>query len=92
MAAFRVRNGYVVHLPDGKCLEEGEVFEPSPEIMDYQGWKVEPVPVEKPQAEAEKLQEEAPVEPENKAPEVEDKAPKGAPKDRAVKSEGTKTK
>ena len=81
----------MVHLPDGKCLEEGEVFEPSPEIMDYQGWKVEPVPVEKPTTEPEKPQEDA-VAPENKAPEAQEKGLKGAPKDRAVKSEAAKTK
>ena len=92
MAAYRVRNGYVVHLPDSKCLEEGEVFEPSPEVLENQGWKVEPVPAAGPPVEPEKPQEEAPVEPEHKAPEAEEKAPKGPPKDRAVKSEGAKTK
>ncbi len=43
MALYRVREGYVVHLENGKELSPGEIFEPAPEVLDSQGWKIEPV-------------------------------------------------
>ncbi len=43
MALYRVREGYVVHLENSKTLSPGEIFEPSQEVLDSQGWKIEPV-------------------------------------------------
>ncbi len=43
MGLYRVREGYVVHLENSKTLSPGEVFEPSQEVLDSQGWKIEPV-------------------------------------------------
>jgi hypothetical protein len=43
MALYRVREGYVVHLGKSKALSPGTVFEPDQEVLDAQGWKIEPV-------------------------------------------------
>ncbi len=43
MSLYQVREGYVVHLENGKKLSPGEVFEPSQDVLDSQGWKIEPV-------------------------------------------------
>ncbi len=43
MGLYQVREGYVVHLENGKKLSPGEVFEPSQEVLDSQAWKIEPV-------------------------------------------------
>ncbi len=51
MSLYRVREGYVVHLENGKKLSPGEVFEPSLEVLDSQGWKIEPVKEAEPVAE-----------------------------------------
>lgn len=40
MAKYRVRNGYVVHIPGGRSLGPGEEFEPEPDILADQGWKL----------------------------------------------------
>lgn len=79
MALYRVREGYVVHLENSKTLSPGTVFEPDQEVLDSQGWKIEPA------REAPPVQEKEPEKPETK--EV-----TGAPQDRAMKKEGVKTK
>ncbi len=43
MGLYRVREGYVVHLENGRKLSPGEVFELSQEVLESQGWKIEPV-------------------------------------------------
>jgi hypothetical protein len=43
MALYRVREGYVVHLENSKTLFPGDIFEPDQEILNSQGWKIEPV-------------------------------------------------
>ncbi len=43
MALYRVREGYVVHLENSKTLSPGAVFEPDQDVLDSQGWKIEPV-------------------------------------------------
>jgi len=70
MALYRVREGYVVHLENSKTLSPGAVFEPNQEVLDNQGWKIEPV------------KEAEPV-PEKPKPETRDvEAP---PRDRMIK-------
>ncbi len=51
MSLYRVREGYVVHLENGKKLSPGAVFEPAQEVLDSQGWKIEPVKEAEPVAE-----------------------------------------
>ena len=51
MALYRVREGYVVHLENSKTLSPGEIFEPDQEVLDSQGWKIEPVKEAEPVAE-----------------------------------------
>ena len=51
MALYRVREGYVVYLENSKTLSPGEVFEPDQEVLDSQGWKIEPVKEAEPVAE-----------------------------------------
>jgi hypothetical protein len=53
MAKYLVRNGYVVHFPGGKSLGPGEVFEPTPDILANQGWKLTPIVEGKPPEEVE---------------------------------------
>jgi hypothetical protein len=78
MALYRVREGYVVHLPGTRqTLSPGEVFEPSPEVLTKQSWKIEPV------------QETEPVKEE---PKPETKEVKKPPRDRAIKPGETVTK
>ncbi|MHB9075257.1 MAG: hypothetical protein ACYC6G_17255 [Desulfobaccales bacterium] len=43
MALHRVREGYVVFLENGRILTPGTRFEPSREVLENQGWKIEPV-------------------------------------------------
>ncbi len=43
MGLYQVREGYVVHLENGRKLSPGEVFELSQEVLESQGWKIEPV-------------------------------------------------
>jgi hypothetical protein len=43
MALQRVREGYVVFLENGRTLTPGTVFEPSREVLESQGWKIESV-------------------------------------------------
>lgn len=40
---YQVRPGYVVHLGPRQTLGPGEVFEPSPDVLAGQAWKLEPV-------------------------------------------------
>ncbi len=54
MALYRVREGYVVHLENSKTLSPGEIFEPDQEVLDSQGWKIEPVKETEPVAEQSK--------------------------------------
>lgn len=51
MSLYRVREGYVVHLENGKKLSPGAVFEPAQEVLDSQGWKIEPLKEAEPVAE-----------------------------------------
>ncbi len=51
MGLYQVREGYVVHLENGKKLSSGEVFEPDQEVLESQGWKIEPVKEAEPVAE-----------------------------------------
>ncbi len=51
MALYRVREGYVVHLENSKTMSPGEVFEPDQEVLENQGWKIEPVKEAEPVAE-----------------------------------------
>jgi hypothetical protein len=43
MGLYRVREGYVVHLGNSKTLSPGAIFEPDQEVLESQGWKIEPV-------------------------------------------------
>lgn len=43
MSTYRVREGYVVHFEGGRTLSAGETFEPSPDVLARQSWKIEPV-------------------------------------------------
>ncbi len=52
--AHRVRFDYVVH-EDGRAFHPGEVFEPSPETLENQGYKLDPVTPE-PAAKTQKIQ------------------------------------
>lgn len=61
MALYRVREGYVVHLGNSKILSPGAIFEASQEVLEGQGWKIEPVKeaevvAEKPQAETREME------------------------------------
>jgi hypothetical protein len=51
MALYQVREGYVVHLENGKKLSPGDVFDPGQEVLDSQGWKIERVKEVEPVAE-----------------------------------------
>ena len=48
MATYRVKSGYCLHLPNQVMKQSGEEAELNgdleKDIMDNQGWKVEPVP------------------------------------------------
>jgi len=70
MALYRVREGYVVHLENSKTLSPGEIFEPDQEVLDSQGWKIEPV------KEAESVAEQ---------PKTTTKDVEASPKDRMIK-------
>ena len=83
MAMHRVRHDYTVHLGPGKTLGPGEVFEPSPEVLEKQGYKLDRLPDPEPETKA-----EAKAEPEK--PEAREVSK--APKDRAVKAGETGTK
>jgi hypothetical protein len=82
MALHRVRHDYTVHLGPGRTLGPGEVFEPSAEVLEKQGYKLDLVQEEAPKPEAEKA--------EGKGPEAKDVS--RPPKDRAVKAGETETK
>jgi hypothetical protein len=51
MGLYRVREGYVVHLGNSKTLSPGAIFEPGQEVLENQGWKIEPVKEADPVAE-----------------------------------------
>jgi hypothetical protein len=51
MGLYRVREGYVVHLGNSKTLSPGAIFEPGQEVLEGQGWKIEPVKEADPVAE-----------------------------------------
>jgi hypothetical protein len=79
---YQVRNGYAVHSPDGKVYEEGEIFEPSEQVLADQSWKIEPV-----------KEEEAPAEDADSKLEPEEaKEVPEPPQDRAIKKNGAQTK
>jgi len=80
---YRVRDAYVVHLGKGNVVKGGEVFEPTPKVLEEQGWKIEPVNGE-PKPDKTKGPDPAPA-PETK--EVPD-----PPKDRAMKKDEAQTK
>jgi hypothetical protein len=80
---YRVRDDYVVHLGKGNVLKAGEVFEPTPKVLEEQGWKLEPVNGE-PQAGNTKAPDPAPVPETKEVPEP--------PKDRAMKKDEAQTK
>ncbi len=54
MSLYQVREGYVVHLENGKKLSPGDLFEPGQEVLENQGWKIEPVKEAEPVAEQSK--------------------------------------
>jgi hypothetical protein len=80
---YRVRDDYVVHLGKGNVLKSGEVFEPTPKVLEEQGWKLEPVNGEAP---AGKGKDPDPA----LAPET--KEVPEPPKDRAMKKDEAQTK
>jgi len=80
---YRVRDCYVVHLGKGNVLKSGEVFDPSPKVLEEQGWKIEPVGDEPHQAKGDKL---------DPASKPETKEVPEPPKDRAVKKDEAQTK
>jgi len=87
MASYRVREGYVVILGVGRSLPPGTIFEPSPEILANQSWKIERLPdsmAKAVQAQQQKNQEaiEAAMQEQEKQ---ETKEVPGAPQDRLIK-------
>ncbi len=80
---YRVRDEYVVHLGKGNVVKGGEVFEPTPKVLEEQGWKIEPVG-EEPQAG--KSDKPDPI----TKPEI--KEVPEPPKDRALKKDEAQTK
>jgi len=80
---YRVRNDYVVHLGKGNVVKSGEVFEPTPKVLEEQGWKLEPVNGEQPPA---KTNGPGPA----SSPET--KEVPEPPKDRAMKKDEAQTK
>jgi hypothetical protein len=80
---YRVRDNYVVHLGKGNVLKSGEVFEPTPKVLEEQGWKLEPVNGEAPTAKAKEP---------DPAPAPETKEVPEPPKDRAMKKDEGQTK
>jgi len=80
---YRVRDDYVVHLGKGNVLKAGEVFEPTPKVLEEQGWKLEPVNGE---PQPGKANGPDPV----LAPET--KEVPEPPKDRAIKKDEAQTK
>jgi hypothetical protein len=83
MALHRVRHDYTVHLGPGRTLGPGEVFEPTTEVLEKQGYKLDRLPDPEPETKA-----EAQAEPEKSETR---EVPK-APKDRAVKAGEAETK
>jgi hypothetical protein len=75
MELYRVREGYVVHLGNSKTLSPGALFEPEQEVLDSQGWKIEPV------KEAEAVAE---------TPQPETRKVESSPQDRMVKKSPVK--
>ncbi len=84
MALHRVRHDYTVHLGPGRTLGPGEVFEPSAEVLEKQGYKLDRLP--EPEPEKEKKSEV------RLAPEPATKEVPKPPKDRAIKAGETETK
>lgn len=82
MALHRVRHDYTVHLGPGRTLGPGEVFEPSSEVLEKQGYKLDLVREKAPAPSAEKAI----------APGPESKDVSKSPKDRAIKASETETK
>jgi hypothetical protein len=80
---YRVRNDYVVHLGKGNVVKSGEVFEPTPKVLEEQGWKLEPVNGEKPPVKSKEP---------DLAPAPETKEVPEPPKDRAMKKDEAQTK
>jgi len=80
---YRVRDEYVVHLGKGNVLKAGEVFEPTPKVLEEQGWKIEPVNGE-PQPGKTKGPDPAPTPETKEVPEP--------PKDRTMKKDEAQTK
>ena len=80
---YRVRDAYVVHLGKGNAVKGGEVFEPTPKVLQEQGWKIEPVNGE-PKPGKTKGADPAPTPGTKEVLE--------APKDRAMKKDETQTK
>ncbi len=63
----RVRHDYVVHLGAGRTLGPGEVFEPSPEVLENQGYKLDPLPAPEQQMKPEPETREVPKPPKDRA-------------------------
>jgi hypothetical protein len=80
---YRVRDAYVVHLGKGNVVKGGEVFEPTPKVLQEQGWKIEPVNGE-PKPDKTKAPDSAPAPETKEVPEP--------PKDRTMKKDGPQTK
>jgi hypothetical protein len=80
---YRVRDDYVVHLGKGNVLKGGAVFEPTPKVLEEQGWKIEPVGEETQPGKREKP---------DSATKPEIKEVPEPPKDRAMKKDEAQTK
>jgi len=63
MATYRVKPGYCLHLPNQVVKHPGEELELAgdleKDIMDNQGWKVEPVPPAEPKGPEPEVKEAA---------------------------------